>query len=97
MDVRLDVHQQAAVQRLTPGQQRRETGTKADAREAERAAEEQAESVRQAQPAAPQVISREELQQFLLLLGTTRGSEELLSAMVHDASRMRDMLLGGKA
>lgn len=91
MDVRLDVHQQAARQRLTPGVQRREAWTKVDAKETELTEEELPETV------TPQVISKEELQQFLLLLGASRGSGELLPAMVHDASRMRGMLLGGKA
>lgn len=97
MDVRLDVHQQAFVQRPSVGQLRKVPEVEAEAKEVERQEDERVESTRQAKQTPPKVISREELQQFLLLIGTTRGSEELLSSMVHDAARMRSMLLGGKA
>jgi len=97
MDVRLDVtHQQPALQRPYAGQLRKDRAGRVEAVESERVEEERPETAQKATVAPPQVISREELQQFLLLLGTTRGSEELLSAMVHDASKMRGMLLGGK-
>lgn len=45
----------------------------------------------------PKLMTREELQQFLLMLGASRGSEEMLTAMLHDPKRMQNALLSGKS
>ena len=101
MDVRLEVFQQGTMPRpVTPVVQHDQVdaGEKADAldNERRRQEDERVEARRLARKPEVSVISREELQQFLLLLGTTKGSEETLATMMHDRERMRDALLAAR-
>jgi len=99
MDVRLDAQMPGAVLRQTVVERNAERSKEAGA-EAE-LAQIRSEEERPPEPKAkpvepPKVMSREELQQFLLMLGTVRGSEQLLS-MMHDQQRMRGALLSKKS
>ena len=96
MDVRLDMQTLSVVQRQAVVQKHREEAHNPELKEMERQAEQQQPQVRIIEPPPPRVISREELRQFMLILGATRGSETMLAAMAHDSQHMRATLLAGK-
>lgn len=101
MDVRLEVFAQGAVPRPAGPVVQHEQGQvseKVDARETERQQQEdeRVQEQRRSRASSVSVISREELQQFLLLLGTTKGSEQALATMMHDQERMRGALLAAR-
>jgi hypothetical protein len=94
MDVRLETQLPGRVQWQPPA--RREEYSNSELDRAEQDIEPKQETKAQAAP-PPQLMTREELQQFLLMLGSSRGSEEMLAAMLHDAKRMQNALLSGRS
>jgi hypothetical protein len=90
MDVRLEVQVPNVIQRPAVVPKSREEEHKPEFSEKEKQAETQVKAI---ELPPPRVISREELRQFMIILGATRGSEKILAAMAHDPQHMRDTLL----
>ena len=96
MDVRLDMQALVMAKRQTvTAPKNKEEGHTPELVEKEMQQVE-TQQVKTIESPPPRVISREELRDFMLILGAARGSEQLLAARAHDPQRMRDTLLAAK-